>query len=116
MGWGELVVYDDGLVVKLAFQVLNFFQFALAQIGMAGSRELLGDCAYDLCPGAFGEEGEFVEGVLEAPKAFDASNGGSDEEGLLGGRVGGDVFAAAYGDLRGGVALMLANFCRGTLV
>ena len=57
---------------------------------MAGSRELLGDGTYDLCAGAFGEEGEFVEGVLEAPKAFDASDGGSDEEGFLGGGVGGD--------------------------
>ena len=116
LGRGKLVVYDDGLVVKLALQGLNFFQFALAQIGMAGSRELLGDYTHDLCAGAFGEEGELVEGVLEAPKAFDASDGGPDKEGLLGGRVGGDGVATAYGDLRGGVAFMLANFCRGTLV
>ena len=76
--------------MKLAFQGLNFFQFALAQIGMAGSRELLGDGTYDLGAGAFCQEGEFVKGVLEAPKAFDASDGDPDKEGLLGGRVGGD--------------------------
>ena len=88
LGRGELVVYDDGPVVKLTFQIFDFFQLALAQIGLAGSRELLGDDAHDLAAGALGEEGEFVEGVLEAPKAFDASDGGPDKEGLLGGRVG----------------------------
>ena len=83
---------------------------------MAGSRELLGDDTNDLCASAFGEEGELVEGVLEAPKAFDASDGGPDKEGLLGGRVGGDGVAAAYGDLLRWGCVMLANFCRGTLV
>ncbi len=66
---------------------------------------MLGDGTYDLCAGAFGEEGEFVEGVLEAPEASDASDGGSDEEGFLGGGVGGDGVAAAYGDLLRGFTL-----------
>ena len=116
LGRGELVVYDDGLVVKLALQGFDFFQFTLAEIGVAGSRELLGYDTHDLCAGAFGKEGEFIKGVLEAPKAFDASDGGSEKEGLLGGRVGRDVFATAYGDLRGGVALVLAIVCRETFV
>ena len=90
LGRGELVVYDDGLVVKLALQGLDFFQFTLAEIGVAGSRELLGDDTHDLGAGAFGEEGEFVKGVLEVPKAFNASDGGSDKESLLGSGVGRD--------------------------
>ena len=84
MGWGELVVYDDGLVVKLALQGLDLFQFAFAKIGVAGSRELLGDYTHDLGAGAFGEEGKFIKGVLEAPQAIATPDGGSYEEGLLG--------------------------------
>ena len=100
LGRGELVVYDDRLVIKLGLQGLDFFQFTLAEIGVAASRELLGDDTHDLGAGAFGQECEFVKGVLETPEAFNASDGGPDKEGLLGGWVGRDGFATAYGDLR----------------
>ncbi len=86
----KLVIHDNRLVAKLTFKGLDFFQFALTEIGLAGPGELLGDDADDLCTGALGELGKLVEGVLEAPEGFDASDGGSDEEGFLGGGEGGD--------------------------
>ena len=83
--------------MKVTLEGLYFIEFAFADVGLHGPGELLGDDSDHLCTRAPGELGELFKGVLESPKAVGALDGGPDEEGFLGGGVGGYGDGAAYG-------------------
>ena len=84
LGGAECVVEDYDICLKLALEVADFFQFALADVERGGLFESLVDGGGYFSAGGAGELGEFVQGGVEAPGAAAALESDADEEGAFG--------------------------------
>jgi hypothetical protein len=99
LGWCEVVIDHDDVVVNVGPPVLDFLELSLADVGASeGVGELLSDRADDLDVDGLGQAGELFQRIGGGPGLAGALDG--DQERMLGGLVGRKRIAW-YGSLLG---------------